>query len=137
MGFLTGINLLGAGLGFAIGVLGYIIVRYWIRPAARYGRLKGRAADAVKGHLAILEGGLPGSGEKARINESKKRLRRLASELTDVYHQELPHWYRIRLRARQEDVPSAAGGLMKLSGIRDPAQAKKRAGKIRRILRLV
>lgn len=136
MGFFTGINLVGAVLGFIVGVFGFIIVRYWIRPVSRYRRLKRRAAGAVSDHLLLLEQGTGGSGAGKRFKESQRRLRRLASELTDAFHQELPHWYRIRLRARGEQPPEAAGMLMKLSGTREPEPAKKRAEQIRTMMHL-
>ncbi|MCF8051210.1 MAG: hypothetical protein K9L59_08250 [Desulfobacterales bacterium] len=134
MGFLTGINLFGAALGFMIGVFGFIIVRYWIRPVSRYGRLKRRAADAVGGHLSLLEENPAGSQAKQRFKESRQRLRRTASELTDAFHQELPHWYRIRLRARGENPPEAAGLLMKLSNTRDPVPGRRQGEQIRELL---
>jgi len=134
MGFFTGINLVGAALGFIVGVFGFIVVRYWIRPVSRYGRLKRRAAEAVERHLAILEKNIDSNQTKKEFKESRQRLRRGASELTDAFHQELPHWYRIRLRARGEDPPAAAGILMKLSNTRDPAPGCRQGEQIRELL---
>ena len=135
MGFLTGINLIGAVLGFVIGVSGFIIVRYWIRPVSAYGRLKRKIADAVAGHLALTAES-PQSGKKADFSASQKQLRKLAQELTDAFHHDLPHWYRIRLRSRGELPPEAAAGLMKLSGSRQAEPARKGAEKVRRLLHL-
>jgi hypothetical protein len=135
MGFLTGIHLVGAVLGFLAGVFGFIIVRYWIRPVSAYGRLKRKIADAVIRHLA-LAADPPESGNKADLSGSQKQLRRLAQELTDAFHHDLPHWYRIRLRSRGEQPPEAAAGLMKLSGSLKAEPARKGAEKIRRLLHL-
>ncbi len=134
MGFFSGINLAGAALGFMIGVFGFIIVRYWIRPVSGYGRLKKRAAEAVEGHLALLEKNSADTQTKKEFKESRQRLRRAASELTDAFHQELPHWYRIRLRARGEDPPEAAGLLMKLSNTRDPVPGRRQGEQLRELL---
>jgi hypothetical protein len=136
MGFLTGINLVGAVLGFIAGVFGFIIVRYWIRPVSRYGRLKCQVADAVDRYIAIVEKGTADGQAKKGIKESQRQLRKLASELTDAFHHELPSWYRIRLRARAEDPPETAGLLMKLSGTRDAVLARKRQEEVRGRLHL-
>ena len=135
MGFLTGINLIGAVLGFLVGVFGFIIVRYWIRPVSAYGRLKRRTAEAVKRHLALIAEPLQ-PRQKKDLSESQRRLRKLAQELTDAFHNDLPHWYRIRLRSRGELPPEAAAGLMKLSGSRQADSARKGAEKIRGLLHL-
>jgi hypothetical protein len=134
MGFLSGIHLAGAVLGFVIGVFGYIIVRYWIRPVSAYGRLKRRIARAVDEHLLAVEDG--GRKSSVTVAGSQKELRKLAQELTDAFHHELPSWYRIRLRARGEQPPDAAAGLMKLSGSRQGEPARKRAKDIRELLQL-
>jgi hypothetical protein len=135
MGFLTGINMVGAVLGFLIGVFGFIIVRYWIRPVSAYGRLKRRIADAVERHLALAAGPSQ-SRQKTDFSESQKRLRKMAQELTDTFHNDLPHWYRIRLRSRGEMPPEAAAGLMQLSGSRQADPARKGAEKVRGLLHL-
>ena len=134
MGFLSGINLVGAILGFVIGVFGFIIVRYWIRPVSTYGRLKRRIANAVDEHLLLVDEGA--TDRKKAVAGSQKQLRKLAQELTDTFHHELPYWYRIRLRAREEQPPEAAAGLMKLSGSRQIEPARKGAENIRELLHL-
>ncbi|MGD8368421.1 MAG: hypothetical protein PVG78_12335 [Desulfobacterales bacterium] len=134
MGFLSGINLVGAVLGFVIGVFGYVIVRYWIRPVSAYGRLKGRIGKAVDDHLFLVEEAA--ENRKDAFDGSRKQLRKLAQELTDLFHHELPSWYRIRLRARGEQPPDAAAGLMKLSGSWQIEPARKGAGHIRERLQL-
>lgn len=135
MNFLSGINLVGAVLGFVIGVFGFIIVRYWIRPVSAYVRLKRRVADAVEAHLSIMPADA-GSDDAAGVKESRMRLRKLSQELTDTFHHDLPHWYRIRLRARGELPPEAAADLMKLSGAKQVAPARKGAVKIQKHLRI-
>jgi hypothetical protein len=135
MGFLSGINLVGAVLGFVIGVFGFIIVRYWIRPVSAYSRLKRRVADAVEAHLSMLSADADAQAAPG-LKESRKRLRKLAQELTDTFHHDLPHWYRIRLRARGELPPEAAADLMKFSGAKQAAPARKGAAKIRERLRI-
>ncbi len=134
MGFFSGINLAGAALGFVAGVFGFVIVRYWIRPVSGYKRLKRRAADTVDGHLLFLEKGAAVSQATNGLKDSRQRLRRTASELTDAFHQDLPAWYRIRLRARGENPPEAAGLLMKLSNTRDPVSGRRQGEQIRKLL---
>ena len=126
MGFLSGINLAGAILGFVIGVFGFIIVKYWIRPVSTYGRLKRRIEKAVDDHLLLVSEKETGNREKA-VAGSQKQLRKLAQELTDAFHHELPSWYRLRLRSRGEQPPEAVAGLMKLSGSRQIEPARKGA----------
>jgi hypothetical protein len=135
MGFLSGINLLGAVLGFVIGVFGYIVVRYWIRPVSAYGRIKRRIAKAVDDHLLQVAEEEAKNRKKAAAG-SQKQLRKLAQELTDAFHHELPLWYRIRLRSRGEQPPDAAAGLMKLSGTRQIEPARRGAENIRKQLQL-
>ena len=136
MGFISGLNLFGAGLGFVIGALGFVIVRYWIRPVSAYGRIKRQVAAAVDGHLVHLAAE-PRDGQwKSSAKENRRQLRRLATELSDVFNHDLPSWYRIRLRAREELPAEAGAALMKLSNISDAEPALNRAAQVRELLRL-
>ncbi len=135
MGLLTGVNLIGAVFGFILGICSFIIVRYWIQPVSAYKRLKRRIANAVSAHLAAAASA-DRPPEEADYASSRKRLRKLAQELTDAYYHDLPNWYRIRIRSKGEQPPEAAAGLMKLSGSRRVDAAGKGAEKIRRLLAL-
>lgn len=115
---------------FLIGVFGYIIVRFWIFPITRYGRVK----RAVGRALAIYDGS--DAQDAAALKAVRKDLRQQASQLSDLFHVDLPTWYKLVLVRRGEAPEGAIAHLMTLADTRNPAHAAKRVGEIKRCLRL-
>jgi hypothetical protein len=131
MQFLSGIHLIGAILGFVTGLLGFIIVRFWILPVTRYTKLRRRLLDSLPPYRANPAGlNLPDPDSDRR----KQEIRHLAADISDSFSQDLPNWYRIMLKSRGEAPDMAAATLLKLVNTRDPEHVERQAERIRHYL---
>jgi hypothetical protein len=130
--------LIAAGASFVTGLLGYIIIRLWIRPVARYTLTKrklGRELSLYRVQINPADG----NGKKNRLNRNHARLkaaRKLAMALDACYSKEIPYWYRLLVDSRQESPAEALGQLTSLSKIKDGQQIQNRIEKVRQALRL-
>jgi hypothetical protein len=104
--------IIAAGASFLAGVFGYIIVRFWAMPIARYRRAKAMTQDALDSLLA--------ADGKREMAEAKKACRIAADRLSELYSVDLPPWYRMVLDQRSESPVQAANDLMTLSNTKDP-----------------
>ncbi|MFP4032794.1 MAG: hypothetical protein ACLFRG_21035 [Desulfococcaceae bacterium] len=104
--------LLAAGASFLAGMFGYVIVRFWAMPIARYRRAKAMTQDALDALLA--------ADGKREMAEAKKACRVAADRLSELYSVDLPPWYRMVLDQRGESPVQAAKDLMTLSNTKDP-----------------
>ncbi|MFW6242445.1 MAG: hypothetical protein ACOC98_17830, partial [Thermodesulfobacteriota bacterium] len=86
--------LLAAGASFLAGMFGYVIVRFWAMPIARYRRAKAMTQDALDALLA--------ADGKREMAEAKKACRVAADRLSELYSVDLPPWYRMVLDQRGE-----------------------------------
>jgi hypothetical protein len=120
----------GALFGFALGAVGYIIVKYWILPIRDYRRLKAAIREDVAFYNGAIAEGQWNSGNKKRFKKTRKNI----SDLNDSYNLDIPVWYRIMLARRKESPGEAAKHLMALADIRDPEHAVKRLEKARAAL---
>ena len=118
--------ILGAVVGFFIGLAGFIIVQFWIRPIAAYRRIK---AEVRRLLLEIDEGGAP---DEAR----RTALRKLSAELSQSHNDRIPGWYRIKLRSRGESPTDASGHLMALANTKNPEHFGMRVDKLRKSLNI-
>ncbi|MFO8084362.1 MAG: hypothetical protein R6U27_08595 [Desulfobacterales bacterium] len=115
----------GALVGFILGFVGYIIFKFSVSPIRRYRRLKDAIQSDIRSYTVSIS-------EKTWNKESKKRLkntRKKVSELNDCYNHDIPVWYRIILRRRNESPQEAAKHLMDLANIREDLHALKRLEK--------
>ncbi len=123
----------GAIAGFILGLIGFIIVQFWIRPILGYRKIKGRIAS----NLRRLEKNVQQDGAGNLLSdEMKTSCRTLSAALSKSYSETLPGWYKIALGNRREDPMEACGHLMTLSNIREPGHAEKRAAKLKKSLGL-
>lgn len=123
------ILIFAAGVSFVAGAIGYIIVRFWIIPIARYNKIKRQIA-------AALPGPATDSASEKGGNASPKSLRRHAGRLNDMYYDQMPHWYKMVLANRGESPEEAVKHLNTLAGIRKKAHADRRIEQIRSCLKL-
>lgn len=131
MQFLSGIHLIGALVGFVAGLLGFIIVRFWIFPLTRYAKLKRRLSDILPAFMANLSGD---TSHDPDAGTGKKAIRQLAADISDSFNHDLPQWYRILLKSRGEAPDMAAAALLKLANTRVPEHAARQVEWIRRHL---
>jgi len=125
-----------AFFSFVFGLLGYIVVRFWILPIGRYIRVKDRFASDLRTLLDMLENEQPYHTENSQIQDRRVSLRRYSSDLVSIYQKELPYWYRLYLESKKEQPLEAAEFSMRLSNTRKLEHACRQADEIKGFLRL-
>ncbi len=125
-----------AFFSFVIGLLGYIVVRFWILPIGRYIRVKDRFASDLRILLDMLQTEQPYDRENSQIQDRHVSLRRHSSDLVSIYQKELPYWYRLYLESKKEQPLKAAESSMRLSNTRKLEHAFRQADEIKGFLRL-
>jgi len=123
-------------LSFIAGLLGYIIIRYWILPIGRYLKIKGRLASDIGALLDILQDDQPENNQGARIKDRGVSVRRHCSDLVSIYQNDLPYWYRLNLESKKEKPLEAATFSMRLANTRKPEHALRQANEIKNLLRI-
>jgi len=123
-------------LSFIAGLLGYIIIRFWILPIGRYLKIKGRLASDIGALLDILHADRPQNNEGARIQDRGVSVRRHCSDLVSIYQNDLPYWYRLNLESKKEKPLEAAKISMRLANTRQPEHALQQVNEIKRLLRI-
>ena len=118
----------GAIAGFVIGLAGFIIVQFWIRPIMGYRKIKKKIASNL---LQLKKSAETGCESDLLTDEMSEAHRKLSSELSSCYSEILPHWYKILLGSRRENPMEACGHLMTLSNINDYDHATKRMTKLK------
>lgn len=127
--------LIAAGASFVAGLLGYIIVRFWIVPIWRYRSARRHLNQVLIAYLDAV-GDPPGSSEpdavQRKANQDRlQRARRHAMELVNGYTRQIPVWYRLLLDSRGESPSTASDLLSNLGKINDPHQRCQRIRKAR------
>jgi len=125
-----------AFFSFVFGLLGYIVVRFWILPIGRYIRVKDRFASDLRTLLDMLQNEQPYHTENSQIQDRRASLRRYSSDLVSIYQKELPYWYRLYLESKKEQPLEAAEFSMRLSNTRKLEHAFRQADEIKGFLRL-
>ena len=118
---------IATSVSFFIGAMGYMITYYWIRPWRAYRRVKKQAAHFLSPLL---------SSSADNVRPDGKTLRQIASDLSDMYHDKIPLWYRLNLVRRGEDPVEAAKRLSALANTRNPDQMVATAREIAHLLKL-
>jgi uncharacterized membrane protein YccC len=126
----------GAITGFILGLVGFIIVRFWILPIRRYQKLKKATARTVAAYCILLKHIHPQAVSKEQLKQKRQSLRQLAAELTSTCNDDLPSWYRLLLESRSEQPVEASTHLMTLSNIHQKEHALNRADQIRYHLKI-
>lgn len=125
-----------AFISFVTGLLGYIIIRFWILPIGRYVRVKSRLASDMRTLLDMLQTEEPRKAENSQIQDPQVSLRRHSSDLASIYQNDLPYWYRLYLESKKEQPIKAAESSMRLSNTRKSKHAFQQAKEIKSFLRL-
>jgi hypothetical protein len=127
---------IAAFISFIVGILGYIVVRFWALPIGRYIRVKNRFAFDLKTLLDMLQAEQLRNTENSQIQNRQASLRRYSSDLVSIYQNELPYWYQLYLENKKEQPLKAAESSMRLSNTRKLEHAFRQADEIRGFLRL-
>jgi hypothetical protein len=124
-------------LSFIAGLLGYIIIRFWILPIGRYLKIKGRLISDIGALLDILQAGRPQNNKGAQIQNRGVSVRRHCSDMVSIYQNDLPYWYRLNLESKKEQPLEAAKFSMRLANtLNKPEHALQQVNEIKRLLRI-
>jgi hypothetical protein len=123
-------------ISFIVGLLGYIIIRFWILPIGRYLTMKRRLASDIRALLDMLQTERPRNIESSQIQDRGVSARRHNSELISIYQNELPYWYRLYLESKKERPLEASKFSMRLTNTRKQEHALRQANEIKRLLRI-
>jgi hypothetical protein len=121
---------------FLVGLLGYIIIRMWIKPIIRYHIIKHRLDGELTRYLDQLgaDGERPASSHRLRNGSATLRTaRQHAHELNSCYREALPYWYRLLLESRRTSPADAEGLLTNINKIKDPDQVAGRIANARKM----
>jgi hypothetical protein len=130
--------LIAAGASFVAGLLGYTIVRMWVRPVLRYTMGKRRLERELTRYQAHINSADRHSKSVRPKPDAAalKAARKQAMQLVTCYNKEIPYWYRLLLDSRQESPAEASGLLTNLSKIRGREAIDARMAKVRQSMRL-
>jgi hypothetical protein len=121
---------------FLVGVLGYIIAHFWLRPIEQYKKQK----HSLKNELDLFEGLLDRydiqTWKESTALDLLHSVCRAATVMTEVYTTKLPYWYKLVLGRRGETPIKAAAPIIALSNIRHPEHARIRLQQVRKALQI-
>lgn len=127
--------LMAAAASFMIGLLGYIIVRLWIKPIVGYQLTKRRMGNALTRFLEQVES--RGQADPGSIAQSLlKQARRYAMNIDARFQADIPAWYRLLLVSRGQSPEKALALLGPLSKLTDSQQITNRVDEIRKTVGL-
>ena len=121
---------------FIAGILGYIIIRFWILPIGRYLKIKRRLASDIGALLDMTQDGPPENNQGAHIQDRGASIRRHCSDLVSIYQSDLPYWYRLNLESKKEKPLEATKFSMRLANTRQPEHVLRQVAEIKRNLRI-
>ena len=127
---------IAALISFILGLLGYIIIRFWILPIGRYLNIKGRLASDIGAFLDMLQAERPQNKESSKIQDQGVSVRRHCSDLISIYQNELPYWYRLYLESKKERPLDASKFSMRLTNTRKQEHALRQVNEIKRLLHI-
>ena len=127
---------IAAIISFIVGLLGYIVVRFWILPIGRYIRVKRRFASDLRSLMDMMQTERMRNTENSQMQERTTSLHRNASDLVSVYQGALPYWYRLYLESKKEHALEAAETSMRWTPKHEQEHAIRQADKIKVLLRL-
>ena len=125
-----------AFISFLLGVFGYIIAQFWMRPILRYRKIKQRIASDLKWYLEAQKNESKDPIAWEQIRTGAEIIRGHCVELTDCFSDDLPHWYKLLLESRHESPIDASKHLLALTNIRNLEHADRRMEKIANSLNL-
>ena len=123
-------------LSFIAGCLGYIIVQFWILPVIRYKRIKRKISKTILDYSEATTSERKDATPGAPFRDIMKSIRQCSVELSEIYNNDLPHWYKMILANRSETPIDASKHLMALGNIRNGNHAEKHLHEIKTDLKI-
>jgi len=118
-----------AAISFFVGMFGYVLFVFWLRPVAGYRKVKRRLAKDLNADGSSVY-------SKEALTALKSDWKQHAAAVTVVFEERLPDWYKLTLTRRGESPRDAAKHLMALANIQNPQHAAKRIAEIKACLKL-
>jgi hypothetical protein len=122
------------GASFLLGIAGYVIIMFWVRPIVGYLKIKRRIAVSLRSFRSIQMTGASDETARKWLSDHAAKHRRYAGALQVSFTEELPYWYIILLKSRRHAPPEAAKQLMALSNTHDIQHAGRQIEKIEQAL---
>jgi len=119
---------------FLLGAFGYVIYQFGMRPVLRYRRLKKDTSKKIASYLDTINGSSEEMPDDDATKNKIKIIRTLSDDLNTCFNEELPQWYRLLLKRREESPVDAAKHMMVLSSTRNYSHARNRAVRISQLL---
>ncbi len=123
-----------AAISFFVGMFGYVLFVFWLRPVAGYRKVKRRLARDLNGGEHDADG--TSAYSKEALRALKPAWKKHAAAVTVVYEERLPDWYKLTLTRRDESPMDAAKHLMALANIKNSQHAAKRIAEIKACLNM-
>ena len=123
-----------AALSFFVGMFGYVLIYFWLRPVIGYRKVKGRLVKDLNAHVYAPGG--DAADAKHNLKARKAVWKKHAAAMTAVYEERLPDWYKLTLVRRGESPMDAAKHLLALANIQHPDHAAKRVDQIKSSLKM-
>ena len=123
-------------ISFLLGVFGFIITQFWIRPILRYRKLKHRIASDLKWYLEAQRHEIKDKIAREQIRARGEIIRGHGTALTDCFSYDLPPWYKLLLESRHESPIDASKHLLALANIRNSEHGERRLEKITNSLKI-
>ena len=123
-------------ISFVSGALGYIILKFWIRPILGYRKIKHKVKLTIKYYYKSKNNKDIGEKIKSQMKEWDKENRQNSVELSASFNENLPNWYKMLLETRGESPIDASKHLMILSNTRNQDHAEKHIKEIKNYLKI-
>ena len=124
-------------LSFLIGMMGYIIIHFWLRPIGQYKKQKHslkKVLDRFESHLDQHD---IQTWKETTALDLLQSARKAATVMVEVYTTKLPYWYKLVLGRRGEAPIKATGPILALANIRHPEHARIRLQQVRKALQIL
>lgn len=123
-------------ISFLSGMCGYIIAFMWIRPIAKYLKLKREIRNYIKPFWIDYSNSSEEPPLPDKIKGWEERNNQFAIALKACFTRELPNWYRMSLAHKKEKPIEAADLLTDMAETKKLDLTQKRALKVKELLRL-
>jgi hypothetical protein len=128
--------LVAVAASFVAGLLGYIIIRMWIRPILQYQRIRRRLdRDLTRYARQLSDDDTVGNLAKIpdHMAATLRSVRHSARDLGLSYAERIPYWYRLLLVSRNTAPAEIEGLLTNLHKLKDRQQLQQRIARARQM----
>jgi hypothetical protein len=123
-------------LSFLSGMMGYIIIYFWLRPIGQYKKQKHSLKNVLDLFESLLDRYEIQTWKETTALDLLQSARKAATVMAEVYTTKLPYWYKLVLGRRGEAPIKATGPILALANIRHPEHARIRLRQVRKALQI-